>query len=467
MELEPGSKRMTLRERAFVGRIGVARVDITPPVGIYARNWGAAQHDTAEGIHRPLTATALTLQSGEGDDTEPLVLISLDLGWWRTAADEWFLRGYLLETLELHPERLIVSLIHTHSGPSLCMEDADKPGGAHIGPYRERVRDAVLTAIRQAWASARPATLEVATGLSTLACNRDLPDPNAERYLTGFRPGATADNTLLAGRVIDEGGKTRVTVVNYACHPTTLAHENRLISPDFIGAMRETVEDGTDRHAPCLFLQGASGELAPREQYVSNPAIADRHGSSLGYAVLSTLKGMLPRRTELAYAGVVESGAPLAVYEHRAYAPPRTLAARQITVELPVKEDWPSAAEYEAQLTTCTDRALSERLRRRLRVRHSLGDGQTAHVPVWLWRMGDVLVVGHPNEAYSNLQTELRAAFPEYAVIVMNLVNGWSGYLPPADLYERDMYSVWQTPFAKGGLETLIARCRAEMATLD
>ena len=38
---------------------GVARRDVTPPVGIYARSWGAATHEVAEGIHRPLTATAV------------------------------------------------------------------------------------------------------------------------------------------------------------------------------------------------------------------------------------------------------------------------------------------------------------------------------------------------------------------------------------------------------------------------
>ena len=49
---------------SFNGLIGVGREDITPPVGIYARNWGAAKHDVAEGVHRPLTLTALTLQDG-------------------------------------------------------------------------------------------------------------------------------------------------------------------------------------------------------------------------------------------------------------------------------------------------------------------------------------------------------------------------------------------------------------------
>ncbi len=45
----------------FKGIIGVARRDITPPVGIYARQWGAELHDVAEGIHRPLCVTVLSI----------------------------------------------------------------------------------------------------------------------------------------------------------------------------------------------------------------------------------------------------------------------------------------------------------------------------------------------------------------------------------------------------------------------
>ena len=33
-------------------RFGIAVGDITPPVGIYHRMWGAATHERAEGIHR-------------------------------------------------------------------------------------------------------------------------------------------------------------------------------------------------------------------------------------------------------------------------------------------------------------------------------------------------------------------------------------------------------------------------------
>jgi len=434
---------------SFTGLIGVGREDITPPIGIYARNWGAAEHDVAEGIHRPLTATALTLQAQPQDS--PLALVVLDLGWWKTLEDEWHIRGGLIEALSLDPARVMVHLTHTHSGPGICRDDRDKPGGSLVAPYLDRVRESVIRATRQALAARAPATLTWSQGKCDLAQNRDLPDPEKDRIICGFNPSGKADDTLLVGRVTSDSGTIQATLVNYACHPVTLAWQNRLISPDFVGALREVLEAHTG-NAPCLFLQGASGELAPREQYTGDTTVADAHGRQLAFGTLATLEGMLPHQTKLEYSGAVESGAPLAIWGHAPQSPPQTLKAILLEAELPLKE-MPSVVEIEQELQQCQDRVLAERLLRKRRVRQIVGEGPSTKMSVWIWRVGDAFLVGHPNEAYSWLQTQLRQRFPKQPVAVMNLVNGSCGYLPLPDLYDRDIYQVWQSPFDRGSLE--------------
>jgi len=47
----------------FTGLDGLAHADVTPPAGIFCRNWGAV-HDTAEGIHRPLFLAAPAIRGG-------------------------------------------------------------------------------------------------------------------------------------------------------------------------------------------------------------------------------------------------------------------------------------------------------------------------------------------------------------------------------------------------------------------
>lgn len=447
-----------LAPSSFAGQAGLAVTDITPPVGIFCRNWGAALHDTAQGIHRPLLLTALAICDAAGGD--PLLLLDADLGWWASLAYERKFRGRVCAALGLPEERLLFCLTHTHSAPLLCTPEPQWQGGDLLAAYLVAVEERTIETARQAIASLAPARIEWHQGRCGLAANRDLPDPAppaAPRLVCGFNPANPADDTLLVARITNTAGTPLATIANYACHPTTLAWDNDLASPDFVGEMRSTIERGGAGRG--LFLQGASGELAPRYQYVGDPAVADAHGRGLGHAVLATVHAMEPPGQRLTYDRVVESGAPLAVWR-REPGPTnpliQSLAAKRRTVELPLK-DWPSAAELAAQFAACTDRPIAERLRRKLRIREALGDGPAFPLEIWGWRIGEALVLGTMAEAYSSIQQNVRAAFPDRAVVWLNLVNGSIGYLPPAPLYDVDVYQVWQTPFDRGGLETLEA----------
>src|SRR5207244_1101646 len=107
-------------------------------------------------------------------------------------------RGRVLAGLGLDEPRLLISLSHTHAGPSTSMDDAPKPGGALIRPYLDAVAEAALAAAREALATSVEATLAWATGCCALAQDRDLFD--GEHHACGYNPNASADDTLLVGR---------------------------------------------------------------------------------------------------------------------------------------------------------------------------------------------------------------------------------------------------------------------------
>ena len=88
-------------------------------------------------------------------------------------------------------------------------------------------------------------------------------------------------------------------------------------------------------------------------------------------------------------------------------------------------------------------------------VRGWLGEESLFPMPVWVWKLGDSFLIGHHTETYSQLQIDLRRRFPDFALVVMNLVNGTIGYQPPRQDYDREVYQVWQTPLAAGALEKL------------
>jgi hypothetical protein len=447
---------------AFSGLFGLGRRDTTPPEGIYARMWGAATHDFAEGVHRPLTATALALQSEGG---RPRVLVALDialLGDLGGTSDEERVLAPVRESLGLERGELLVNCSHTHAAPWAAMSRSHNPGGDLIGPYLDQLSRAILEACREAIDGLAPGTLTWATGRCDLARNRDLPDPTSEngRIVCGFNPAATADDTLVVGRVTANDGRVLGTIVNYACHPTTLAWDNTLISPDYIGAMRELVEANTGG-ALCLFLQGASGELGPAHQYVGDPAVADQHGRRLGYSALAALEGMLAPGQSLHFDRNVDSGAPLAVWLPGPFEPSRVLDGGLVDVPLPVKP-MPTIEELEAQRAATDERPLAERLFRKIQIVRNLSGGDHHVFPAWVWRIGDSLMVAHANEAYSCFQQDLRAAFPDLTVVVMNTSGAEMGYLYPPELEGLDLYQVWQTPFAKEALPTLTESCIGE-----
>src|SRR5579883_2099469 len=112
---------LVIRQSELKGEMGVARADITPPAGIYARSWGSALHDAAEGIHRPLFVTCLFLRGG--NPKLELYLLCFDLGWWYDNAHEREIRKQILEKSGIGDAQLITHMGHTHSGPASNLQN--------------------------------------------------------------------------------------------------------------------------------------------------------------------------------------------------------------------------------------------------------------------------------------------------------------------------------------------------------
>lgn len=452
-----------IRHTRFPGlraRFGISRWDITPDLDVSNKNWGASERWFARGIHRPLTGTALAIQDGS---LPPLLLLSLDLGFWRTRADSDTLRLALCQALSLPEQNLIVHLTHTHSGPLLDSSPTSEANPKATAAYLDKLQAACIAGARSSLEDLRESSLLFHTGSCCLATHRDLPDPdNSDRFLVGYHPQIAPDDTLVVARIFDDANRTRASLVNYACHPTILAWQNDLVSPDFPGSMRQVVESGTG--APCLFLQGASGELAPAEQYTGNLEAAERQGRVLGHAAMSLLEMLASGNGDMVFKGAKESGAPLAMWEADAGNLPKNLSAVATAIDLPLVPDLPSLADIQKRMAEAANGFIYERLIRQFRIRQSVGDGDSSTERVWLWNMGGGALVAVPFEAYSSFQRELRALVPH--CLVLNISNGSLGYLPPQAFYEGpSLYAVWQTPFAKGSLETVTQIAKQSLGT--
>lgn len=217
----------------------------------------------------------------------------------------------------------------------LEVDESGLDSGELIAPYVESLIDGIIAACRSARDAATDCTVAWGYGHCDLAGNRDL--PTATRDLCGFNPAIAADDVIAVGRISDRSGHVVATVVNYACHATTLAWQNSLISRDYIGAAREVVENALGE--VCLFLQGASGELGPKRQYTGDVTVADENGRCLGYAALAATGAMPPSGSALAFTEAVECGAPLGTWETVPADPDTTLAFARTDVSVPVKPE--------------------------------------------------------------------------------------------------------------------------------
>ncbi len=126
-------------------RAGVARVDITPPVG-HVMGGYSDRKQNATGTHDPLYATVLVIESGDNS----LALVTCDLrSFVSTRVGE-------IARQKFGVKNTIISVSHTHSGP-LTWEART--------PWYAEAENKMVEAIGKARAAMFPASLEVAAKL--------------------------------------------------------------------------------------------------------------------------------------------------------------------------------------------------------------------------------------------------------------------------------------------------------------
>jgi hypothetical protein len=238
---------------------GAAVTDITPPTGFPM--WGyAARHDKpSEGVLDPLRARALVLRAGD----RKIALVSLDLG--RSPHRDSMKRIREGLRIEGFTELFLVAS-HTHHGPVLELDTWPKPER----PYTRELEGKLVALIKKADSARVPACFAVAAMETKLNRNRQ-----------SKRADKPTDAELLVLRVEDLHGKPIAHAVNFAAHPTMHPSELMKFSADYPGAMARRVEEKTG--APCLFLQGAAGDLSANPpQGVKGPiAFGERLGDDV------------------------------------------------------------------------------------------------------------------------------------------------------------------------------------------
>lgn len=458
-------------------KAGIARAIVNPPATVPHAGWGAQAHRFASGMESDLTATVLYMR--EADSAGLIADVDLCL-FTMEQADR--LRSRLAASVGVPKSAVRLSATHTHAGPLTHFAYYDGSESA-VERYMAFLEETLSGLAAQAMESAVRVRVKAGYGRCDAGQNRRqrLADGTV---VTGWAPDRFADPTLGAILLENEDGGPLAGLVLYGCHPTVLGPDNRLVSPDYPGAVRGVVERMTG--GLCLFLQGAAGDVGPGpEGFASDYGAMRRIGGIIGCEASRVLLGLAGER-EYAPDRVVESGASLALWRRMpSVAPARGLRFVVREVELPLRP-LPSAEEAERVYDECR-RELERSLRtgdetlvkaataqvKRSFKRWSQAKryaGQTATaVEAQVILIGDIALIGVPLEPFSSTGAYIRTHSPYPVTCFGGYSNGWLGYLPTTEEYEAGGYEVETTVFAAGAAERLadevvriLRECREE-----
>ncbi|HYT95279.1 MAG TPA: neutral/alkaline non-lysosomal ceramidase N-terminal domain-containing protein [Gemmataceae bacterium] len=242
---------------------GAAKVDITPPTGFPMWGYAARRAAGSKGVLDPLHARAVVLAAGE----QRIAIVSLDLGRAPTRKSTDAIRKRVKAAGVGH---VFLVASHTHHGPVLELETWPKPEVPYVRELEDKLSGVILNAAKEV----RPARLGVVGREVALNRNRH-----------SKRPDKPVDRELLVVRIEGIDGKVIAHLVNFAAHPTMQDAKVLSFSADYPGAMAALVEKETA--APCLFLQGAAGDLSTDAGNERGP---EKFGQALGRQVLDLAK---------------------------------------------------------------------------------------------------------------------------------------------------------------------------------
>jgi hypothetical protein len=207
------------REEVLMG--GVAKLDITPEQPVRLSGY-ASRKDLSTGIHDSLSARITVFEK----DGSRLVLVSSDIiGYYGKATD--MMRDAIMEEFELKPQELLLTAIHTHSGPSLQVDE--KEGHPNNLKYTNDLKVKLLKVIRMAFDDLQPVQIGSGIGSSPVGVNRReivIDENGNSRVRLGRNPGGPTDDEVLVMKMVDSDGELKAVLFDYATHSTSLGPQN-------------------------------------------------------------------------------------------------------------------------------------------------------------------------------------------------------------------------------------------------
>jgi len=225
-------------------------------------------------------------------------------------------------------------------------------------------------------------------------------------------------------RLEEADGRLAGVIVNFACHPTTLNHENYLVTRDYPGYMCDAIEAVKGRGVQAGFAQGAAGDISCRWTRRGNSfAEAARLGHMLAGEALRVLE-TIETGTEADIRSLVAD----VEVPTRALPSPEEAERAEREATRRLEELKAAGAPYGEVRTAYVSWQGANRTLRKVR------EGQPERIvtEVGLLSLCGRRIAFLPGEAFTRTGLELKAALGP-GTLVMAYANDSMGYLVPPE----------------------------------
>ncbi|MBL7189943.1 MAG: neutral/alkaline non-lysosomal ceramidase N-terminal domain-containing protein [Phycisphaerae bacterium] len=269
-------------------QIGVATVDITPPLGMPMRGY-ASRKELSNGIWDPLCAKSIVLD--DGNNCTSFVVLDLIGPPPKDVCER--IRQKAED--ELQVSTVLFLAVHTHAGPDLKPDLPSKEN-----PWLPTLEKNIYDVINIAASSKSPVTVEIGHGSADISYDRRVVNPDGTVKMLWSNPdrreNTPVDQTVGVVGFKGMDGRWIAILVHYACHPVVFEGSNLKYSAEFPGVMRKYVEKHLG--GTCLYLQGACGEInpydRPKESNQDTYSKMRQTGIALGKEVIRIAESMKP-----------------------------------------------------------------------------------------------------------------------------------------------------------------------------
>lgn len=229
----------TLPATAGEFTVGFGEADLTPELGkkpVYLAGFG--QNRKAKKVHDPIMARAVVMADGE----EKIALISVDVV------------GLFLPSVERVREKLpgfkyvLVSATHNHEGPDTLGLWGASPVQSGIDPeYLKKVQEGCVEAAKVADKARVPALVRIGTA------------KDSDLLADGRLPIVKHDELVVLHFRAPKTDKPLGVLVQWNCHPETLASKNTEITADYIYYTVKYLRES--QKCPVAYFTGTVGGL--------------------------------------------------------------------------------------------------------------------------------------------------------------------------------------------------------------